>query len=98
MIIISLILKPLKKWKQVNWIKVQFIILVQLTKAANIYLTYKNKTMKIITGLTIGQMQVNFAGNLTENEVKSEVKKYKSFYANKKDNKGIKTKVTILYS
>ena len=54
--------------------------------------------MKTITGLTIGQMQVNFAGNLTENEVKSEVKKYKSFYANKKDNKGIKTKVTILYS
>ena len=48
--------------------------------------------MKTITGLTIGQMQVNFAGNLTENEVKSEVKKYKSFYANKKITKELKQK------
>lgn len=53
--------------------------------------------MKKITGLTIGQMQVNFAGNLTNDEVKSEVKKYRSFYANKKDNKGIKIKVKVLY-
>lgn len=54
--------------------------------------------MKTITGLTIGQMRVNFAKNLTEQERKSEVKKYRTFYANKKDNKGIKTKITTIYN
>ena len=46
--------------------------------------------MKKITGLTIGQMQVNFTGNLTNDEVKSEVKKYRSFYANKKTTKELR--------
>ena len=42
-------------------------------------------------------MQVNFAGNLTEGEIKVEVKKYKSYYGNKKDDKGIRIKVEVMY-
>lgn len=53
--------------------------------------------MKII-GLTIGQMQVNFSSTLTDDEIKNEVKKYKSFYSNKKDKKGIKIKIKLIKS
>lgn len=54
--------------------------------------------MNKITGLTIGQMQVNFSSSLTDNEIKNEVKKYKSFYSNKRDCKGIKTKIKLIKS
>ena len=54
--------------------------------------------MKKIIGLTVGTMQVNFSKDLTSIEIKEEVKKYKSFYANKKDEKGIKVKMVTIYN
>lgn len=36
-----------------------------------------------IKGLTIGKMQINFAKNLTDKEIKDEIKKYRNFYKNK---------------
>lgn len=55
------------------------------------------KAVKKICGLTVNNMQVNFNLEMTETEVKAEVKKYRSFYTNRKDNKGIKPKITLLY-
>lgn len=54
--------------------------------------------MKVITGLKIGEMQINFATLLTNEERQNEVKKYKSFYQNKKDSRGNKVKVITIYS
>lgn len=50
----------------------------------------------MITGIKINSMQINFSTSLTDNERLSEVKKYKSFYSSKRDNKGNKIKIETI--
>jgi hypothetical protein len=54
----------------------------------------KNKS---IIGIEVGSMFVGFAKDMNETERKSEVKRYRNYYSNKKDNLGVKLKFKIIY-
>lgn len=49
------------------------------------------------TGIKVNEMQLNFAVTLSNNEIKETIKTYRNFYKNKKDNKGNKIKLQLLY-
>ena len=49
------------------------------------------------SGIQVNEMQINFSLSLSTNEIKETIKNYKNFYKNKKDSKGNKVKIKVLY-
>lgn len=53
---------------------------------------------KTIVGIEVGSMFVGFSKDMGETERKSEVKRYRNYYSNKKDSLGVKVKFKVVYN